>query len=94
MRPRHERLAEQTRLTELIPAARAELMRYPGVRDVGVGLKETNNRATEHIVFRVYVAEKRPPSELAEGELIPAQVLGVATDVVIEAAPRATVDDD
>lgn len=94
MRPRHERLAEQTRLTELIPAAKAELMRHPGVLDVGVGLKETNDRATDTTAFRVYVAVKRPLSELAESEIIPEQVLGVATDVVLEAAPRETVDDD
>jgi len=93
MRPRHERLAEQIRLTELLPAAKAELVRYPGVRDVGVGLKEVNDRVTEEIVFRVYVSEKKSPSELATG-MIPKLIRGVPTDVVLESAPHETEDHD
>ncbi len=92
MKPRHERLAEQIRLTKLLPQAKEELMKYPGVRDVGVGLRERNDLATDEIVFRVYVTDKKPPSKLPKNAMIPDKVLGVPTDIVLEPRPRLTDD--
>lgn len=94
MKSREERLAEYLRLSELLPEAKAILMSYPGVRDVSVGLKETEDRATEEIVFRVHVEEKKPRGELPTSARIPGEVLGVPTDVVLEPRPTNTDDDD
>ncbi|MEO5817899.1 MAG: hypothetical protein ABIT20_21695 [Gemmatimonadaceae bacterium] len=92
MKSRDERANEYVRLLALLPKAREQLMRYPGVRDVAVGVKETNDLATEHIVFRVYVDEKKPKGSLAPDAVIPPVVEGVATDVVLE--PTAKLIDD
>ena len=92
MKSREERLELYMRIRELLPQARAELMRYPGVRDVSVGLKETADRATEDIVFRVQVQEKIARDVLPRDAIIPAEVLGVRTDVVL--VPRPIEEDD
>jgi phosphosulfolactate phosphohydrolase-like enzyme len=94
MKSREERLDRYMKVLELLPQARAELMRYPGVTDVTVGLKETASRATEAIVFRVHVKEKVPRADLPRGGMIPAEILGVPTDVVLEPRPRNTEDDE
>ncbi|MEO8335392.1 MAG: hypothetical protein ABI664_10485 [bacterium] len=92
MMSRDEVAQEYVRISALLPKVREQLMRYPGVRDVAVGVKETNDLATEHIVFRVYVDEKKPITALAPDALIPSMIDGIATDVVLE--PTAKLIDD
>jgi hypothetical protein len=58
------------------------LMRLPGVHAVGIGGRDRDGRPTGEIVLKVFVYEKRPAGELAPGELVPAEVEGVLTDVV------------
>ena len=94
MRPRHERMSEFARISELLPRATEQLMKYPGVRHVSVGLKETAGKPTEEIVFRVYVETKRPANELAQESMVPGSVLGVKTDVLVLPTPSLTDDDD
>lgn len=92
MKSREERLDLYMKVMALLPQAKAELLRYPGVRDVSVGLKETADRATEDIVFRVHVEEKLPRDVLPRAAIIPAEVMGVRTDVVL--VPRPSLEDD
>ena len=92
MKSKQERLTEYVRISALLPEAEVELKRYPGVRSVAVGLKETADQATEEIVFRVYVEEKKPPERLQPGETVPDKVLGVRTDVVLHPTPRLIED--
>ncbi len=94
MKSKQERLAEQLKLKALLPQAEAELKRYPGVISVTVGVKETGDAVTQEVVFRVYVARKKSPAELAPGEMIPDQVLGVRTDVNELPIPTNFLDDD
>ena len=94
MKSREERLKEYVRISALLPKARDQLMRYAGVRDVAVGLKETNNLATDAVVFRVYVDEKKPATALAADQIIPRNVEGVPTDVVLEPTPKLIDDTD
>ena len=94
MKSKEEQLADYVRMAALLPEARAELMRFPGVTEVGVGVKEKNNRLTGETVFRVYVVEKRPAAALAPDAMIPTTVLGVPTDVVVQGIPEETDDDD
>lgn len=93
MKSRQERLSEYARLRALLPAVEAELKRYPGVQSVGVGLKESANRPTQEIVFRVYVDQKKPPAELSRGEMIPKAVQGVPTDVITLPRPKLVGED-
>ncbi len=94
MKSRDERLQEYMRIRALLPQAKEALMRYPGVRDVSVGLKETDDLATEVIAFRVAVEAKMAPKELARGAMIPKEVLGVRTDVVLESTTSLAGDED
>ncbi len=92
MRSREERLAEYMRISALLPQAQERLKNIAGIRDIGVGLKETNDLATEEIVFRVYVDKKKPRAELADDEVIPTEIAGVKTDVLLEPTPLLIVD--
>jgi hypothetical protein len=94
MKSREERLAEYLRLSELLPQAKAILMAYPGVREVAVGVKEVDGEPTEMVAFRVYVVQKKAEAAVASSEMIPPQVLGVPTDVVLEPTPRLIEDTD
>lgn len=94
MKSREERLAEYIRVSELLPQAKAILMAYPGVRDVAVGVKEVDGKPTDVIAFRVYVIRKKPQTAVSPAEMIPPQVLGVPTDVVLEPTPRLIDDTD
>ena len=94
MKSREERLEEYLRVSALLPQATEELMRYPGVRDVAVGVKQRAGKVVEGIAFRVYVDEKKAPAELPPGAAIPPEVLGVPTDVVLQGIPRHFDDFD
>ncbi|MBX9362260.1 hypothetical protein [Streptomyces sp. WAC04114] len=56
--------------------------REAGKYKTGVGLKQTGGEFTPQIALFVYVAQKRPSEEVPEGELVPAEFGGYATDVV------------
>jgi len=75
--------------------ARAELAKYPGVAGVGLGLKERDGALTRETAFRVYVYEKKSPSELDPAAHIPPSYKGVPTDVlkVREAIPNYANED-
>ncbi len=89
---------ETRRLTEemlrLHPAVEAELKRIPGVVSVGVGLKEVAGSLTADLVWRVYVKEKRKPSEVPAGEMIPSEIKGFKTDVILMQDTRPAADED
>jgi hypothetical protein len=65
-------------------AARERIWAIPGVRRIGFGLKETAGEVQPRWVFRVYVDAKRPEEELKAEELIPAEVEGFETDVLVD----------
>lgn len=64
-------------------AAMQQLLRIPGVVRVGYGFKQTAGQLTGEHAYRVYVANKRPLDQVAPDERIPAQLDGVATDVLV-----------
>jgi hypothetical protein len=80
---------ETDRLRALREAVQAELLRFPGVRGVGIGVRQTRGQLTGELAFRVYVGHKVPRARLAAGELIPARIAGYATDVhqIVIASP-------
>jgi hypothetical protein len=67
---------------ELRARARERLGPIPGVLAVGFGRKQTGGQLTERRALRVYVEEKKALDQLAPGEVIPAEIEGVATDVL------------
>ena len=80
---RTELLQRQKQLQAIYPQVREELMRIPGVVKVGIGIKETAGQLTGEIVFRVYVAEKKPLDAVSPAQRIPKEIRGFKTDVVI-----------
>lgn len=89
MTDREERIRRQQELQAVYEEAKAQLMQYPGVVGVGIGLKERGTTLTQEFCFRVYVEEKVPLAQLAPDEVIPAEVMGVPTDVI--KVPQGTV---
>ncbi len=57
------------------------LMTLPGVTGVGIGGRERGGAPTGELVLKVFVERKRPPAELAAGEILPTHFEGVAIDV-------------
>lgn len=90
MSTREQRRVESERLLALLPQVQEELQRFAGVERVSVGLRERGGAIVrDEMVFRVHVVRKRPSSELAPGELIPASIRGVPIDVVVRRMPEA-----
>ena len=81
MPTRDEWQAEQERLLALYPEARETLGRIPGVVEVGVGLRHRAGALVEEAAFVVFVEAKRPRSEVAPDEMIPATFRGIPVDV-------------
>jgi hypothetical protein len=69
--------------------AAATLLAIPGVRLVALGGKEVGGRNTGELVIRVHVAEKRPRDQIPADELIPAEIDGVRTDVIVSGGKRS-----
>ena len=75
-------------------AVQARLLLYPGVHAVGIGPKITGGRRTDEPSIMVFLVRKRPPSELAPEDLVPAEIDGVKTDIIEMGIPRCYVTGD
>src|SRR5438046_1144717 len=82
MASKEELRQRQNALLAVHDAAKAELMKIPGVIGVGIGLKQVDGKMTDQICFRVYVHAKKSAEEVPAAEIIPAQVQGFPTDVL------------
>jgi len=83
VRDRGARQAEQQRYLQGIEAVRDRLMALPNVVQLGVALKETGGELTDQVVIRVSVTEKVPASRLSPDQLVPAEIDGLRTDVIV-----------
>ncbi|MBO9699890.1 MAG: hypothetical protein J7604_06735 [Sporocytophaga sp.] len=77
MRYTEEELARLHKETE------DELKKIPGVVGVGFGIKETSGDLTDEVAFRVYVLEKKNKEEIPPDEIIPSEIKGFKTDVLV-----------
>jgi hypothetical protein len=82
MNMRNEIELEQNRLIGLHPLAEQQLLQYPNVHCVGVGVKETDGRLTEDLCFRVYVHKKLKRNALKKADRLPRSIMGVKVDVL------------
>jgi hypothetical protein len=71
------------KLDEKLAEARRVLMGLPGVFGVGYGYRERGGVTTQELCFRVYVHEKRPLSALAPDDVVPSELFGIPTDVLV-----------
>jgi hypothetical protein len=81
-------MADYARARAVKKAAQPGLLLLSGVHAVAVGPKRVNDRPTGEPSVMVFVARKLPLSELAPGDVVPAEIDGVKTDVVEMAVPR------
>lgn len=79
--------AETERLLALLPDVRDRLIGIPGVTKVAVGVRERGGELTDEFVFRVHVEQKLPADEVPADQMVPAEVAGVPTDVVVRRRP-------
>lgn len=87
MRSYEEKKAETERLLALLPDVRDRLIGIPGVTKVAVGVRERGGELTDEFVFRVHVEQKLPADEVPPEHMVPAEVAGVPTDVVVRRRP-------
>jgi len=84
LREREERRQVQEQFLAVYDEVKAELMRIPGVVEVGFGLREKEGKLTAEPVFRVYVQQKLPEAEVPASQVIPKEIRGFPTDVITE----------
>jgi hypothetical protein len=63
--------------------ARRILKRIPGVHGVGWGYKARAGEVTQQLAFRVYVYEKKPLEAIPKSQVIPTDLFGIPTDVLV-----------
>ncbi|MBO9699891.1 MAG: hypothetical protein J7604_06740 [Sporocytophaga sp.] len=81
-------------LARLHREAEEELKKIPGVVSVGFGVKESSGNLTDEIAFRVYVHEKKNKEDLPPEEIIPSEINGFKTDVLVLPKPISLACDD
>jgi hypothetical protein len=77
-----EKLLLQEQLLQGRETVLAELKKYPGVLNVGVGIKEKRGKLTPVLCYRVYVSQKKAQKSLRKSEIIPKEINGHPTDVI------------
>src|SRR5258707_12584855 len=82
------------RIRNIKRAAQGRLLAIPGVHAVGIGSKIVAGRRTEEPAIMVFVVKKKPVSELAPNQVIPAEIEGVKTDVYESEVFRDFADDE
>jgi len=70
-------------LSNLLSDVERSLLAYPQVVGVGFGRKEIRGKLTNIAAWRVYVRKKHLRSELHHNDVIPSEVAGIATDVLL-----------
>jgi hypothetical protein len=61
--------------------AKNVLAKIPGVRGVGLGIKEVGGQLSEQVALIVYVGKKLPRDQVSAEQMIPAMFQGMPTDV-------------
>ncbi len=92
MKSKAERLIIQNTLLALQQEVKEELMRLPNVVNVAVGLKETAGKLTDEIVFQIFVREKVQENALQPEQIIPKEIKGYKTDVIILPKAKKRID--
>jgi hypothetical protein len=73
---------QDPRLLDVRIRHEADLMRYPNVVGIADGVRMRGGKPTGQSAIVVYVERKVPREELAEGDLLPAEIEGIPVDVV------------
>ncbi|MGI8771687.1 MAG: trypsin-like serine protease [Acidobacteriaceae bacterium] len=66
----------------------ARLHSLSGVHAVGIGRKVVDGKPTDELAITVFVVDKKPLDQLSSGQVVPAEIDGIKTDVVQMPIPR------
>lgn len=92
---RQERIELHDRLVVMLDSVRRDLMaRFPDVIGVDLGLKERAGALTEQFSWRVFVKEKKAASALQPDAIIPREIAGLPTDVMVHETFTIQADDN
>jgi hypothetical protein len=85
-------VVDYTRVRSVMRTAEGRLLLLPGVHAIGVGPKTVGGQRTDEPSIIVFLVKKKPQSELAPEDVVPAEIDGVKTDVIEMPVPRPYVD--
>ncbi|MCF6406251.1 S1 family peptidase [Chitinophaga filiformis] len=95
MKSREQLQRENEMIQDMLKSGVEEsLLKIPGVHHVSIGLKEVNGHITDTLCIRIYVQEKKGQGQLAEHEVLPAEINGIPTDVNIIPDFKASLDEN
>lgn len=73
-----KRMAE---ISEIQAKYADELMAYPHVVGIGIGLRQRDGEYTDELTLVIMVDEKLPVAQLAEEDILPTEIEGIPVDV-------------
>ncbi|HEU4414549.1 MAG TPA: hypothetical protein VFT65_07165 [Candidatus Angelobacter sp.] len=80
------------RILSVKKAAQARLLAIPGVHAVGIGFKMVQGQRTPERCIAVFVIKKKPLQNLPTGQVVPAEIDGVKTDIIEQRVPELLSD--
>ncbi len=83
MKSREELKKQHRELLEVHKKIADQLSRYPNVVKVGIGIKEEEGELTGEPCIKIVVEEKKEESDLNPEEIIPGEIEGFKTDVIV-----------
>jgi hypothetical protein len=90
--PRNELVDMNAEMNRVLERVKPELMKIPGVMDVGLGLKQTKGEFKRQLCIVVCVSQKRGTETIPPAERIPDSIEGFPTDVREIVNGEATLD--
>jgi len=84
MKRREELIQQHEQLLRVYEKVKTLLAGYPNVVNIGIGVKEKDGKLTDEGCIKIVVKEKKSEADLAPNEIIPKQIDGVATDVIVD----------
>lgn len=84
MKTREELIQQQEKLLAVYEKVKDQLKDYPNVVNIGIGVKETGGDLTDEGCITIVVNEKKNESDLDPHQIIPKEIEGVRTDVIIQ----------
>lgn len=96
MKSREELKKQHEELLKVHEKVVAQLSQYPNVIKVGIGVKETEGELTEEPCLKIIVKKKEDESALDSDDIIPPEIEGFKTDVVVQVdrSPLAVCAED
>lgn len=83
MKSREELIKQQEKLLAVYEKVKDKLKGYPNVVNIGIGVKEKDGQLTDEGCIKIIVREKKKESDLDASAIIPKEVEGIATDIII-----------